>query len=317
MNFQEYMSGKIGILCLMIFAFAATAFAQSAPEWEKSPARNNNLYCAGFIQTAPVNTNFEVVGAEDEADQYIFAQGDNLVVNFGENRGAKVGDVYSVVRPRGSVKSRWSNKKNLGFYVQELGMVEIVKVKEKFSVARVKTSCDNMLMGDLLLPLESREGLTAQPRPTLDTFAESSGKASGRIVLARDGQEMIASNQIVFVDLGEENDVKVGDFLTVYRPLGTGNLFDKVVGEPLKASDESFQTDVYRGGKFSNQGSRKKGSQAGGQVVSIEDAKSRRPKNIRQVVGELVILNVKEKTATAMVVRTAQEVHTGDYVEVQ
>lgn len=317
MNFRKYMLGKIGILWLMIFAFAAPVFAQTMPEWEKSPARNNNLYCAGFIQTASVNTSFEVVGAEDEADQYVFAQGDNLVVNFGENRGAKVGDVYSVIRPRGSVKSRWSSKKNLGFYVQELGAVEIVKVREKFSVAKVKTSCDNLLMGDLLVPLESREGLMAQQRPKLDTFAESSGKASGRIVLARDGQEMIAANQIVFVDLGRENEVKVGDFLTVYRPLGTGNIFDKVFGEPLKSSDESFQSDEYRGGKFSNQASRKKGSRAGGQTVSIEDAKSRRPKNIRQVVGELVILNVRERAATAMVVRTAGEVHTGDYVEVQ
>ena len=317
MNFQKYMLGKIGILWLMIFAFAAVGFGQTMPEWEKSPARNNNLYCAGFIQTASVNTSFEVVGAEDEAEQFVFAQGDNLVVNFGEDRGAKVGDVYSVIRPRGSVKSRWSNKKNLGFYVQELGAVEIVKVKEKFSVARVRTSCDNMLMGDLLVPLQSREGLTAQQRPKLDTFAESSGKASGRIVLARDGQEMVSSNQIVFVDLGEENEVKVGDFLTVYRPLGTGNIFDKVSVEPMDARENSFQSDVYRGGKFSNQASRKKGSQAGGKAVSTEDAKSRRPKDIRQVVGELVILNVREKTATAMVVRTAGEVHTGDYVEVQ
>jgi len=35
------------------------------------------------------------------------------------------------------------------------------------------------------------------------------------------------------------------------------------------------------------------------------------------VVGELVILNVKERTATAVVVRTGQEIHTGDWVQVQ
>ena len=34
-------------------------------------------------------------------------------------------------------------------------------------------------------------------------------------------------------------------------------------------------------------------------------------------VGEIVILNVKEKTATAVITRTAQEIHTGDWVEVQ
>ncbi len=317
MNFQKYTLRKISFLWLVIFTFSAVLFAQNTPERNNSVAGSNNLYCAGFIQTAPVNTGFEVVGAEDEADQYIFAEGDNLVVNFGASRGAKVGDMYSVIRPRGRVESRWTNKDNLGFYVQELGAVEIIKVKNEFSIARVKTSCDNMLLGDLLTPMPSRDGLISQQRPMLDAFADSSGKASGRIVLARDGQEMVARNQIVFVDLGREDNVQVGDYLTVYRPLGTGNIFDKVINESVSARDGNFQSNEYRGGKFSNQAARKKGDQAGGRVVTTEDAKSRRPANIRSVVGELVILNVREKTATAMVVRTMQEVHTGDYVELQ
>jgi hypothetical protein len=136
-------------------------------------------------------------------------------------------------------------------------------------------------------------------------------------VLARDGQEIVARNQIVFVDLGREDNVQVGDYLTVYRPLGTGNIFDKVTNESVSARDGNFQSNEYRGGKFSNQSARKKGDQAGGRVVTTEDAKSRRPSGIRRVVGELVILNVREKTATAMVVRTMQEVHTGDFVELQ
>lgn len=317
MHFQKYKLGKISVLWLIIFTFSATVFAQQTASRESPAANNNNLYCAGFIQTASINTSYEVVGAEDEADQYIFAQGDNLVVNFGANGGAKVGDMYSVIRPRGKVESRWTDKKNLGFYVQEVGAVEIIKVKNEFSIARVKTSCDNMLLGDLLTPMPSRVNPISQPRPMLDAFAESSGKASGRIVLARDGQEMAVRNQIVFVDLGREDNVQVGDYLTVYRPLGTGNIFDEVINESVSARDGNFQSNEYRGGKFSNQAPRKKGDQAGGRVVTSEDAKSRRPNNIRQVVGELVILNVRERTATAMVVQTMQEVHTGDYVELQ
>ena len=38
---------------------------------------------------------------------------------------------------------------------------------------------------------------------------------------------------------------------------------------------------------------------------------------LRKIVGEVVILNVKERTATAVITRTAQEIHTGDYVELQ
>ena len=32
-------------------------------------------------------------------------------------------------------------------------MVEVVKVKNDVAVARVKTSCDNLLLGDLLEPV--------------------------------------------------------------------------------------------------------------------------------------------------------------------
>ena len=50
---------------------------------------------------------------------------------------------------------------------------------------------------------------------------------------------------------------------------------------------------------------------------TTERAKEQRPDDIRKVVGEMVILNVKERTATAVVTRTAQEIHPGDWVEVQ
>jgi len=42
-----------------------------------------------------------------------------------------------------------------------------------------------------------------------------------------------------------------------------------------------------------------------------------RPPVPRKVVGEMVIFNVQQRTATAIITRVAQEVHTGDYVEIQ
>ena len=85
----------------------------------------------------------------------------------------------------------------------------------------------------------------------------------------------------------------------------------------MSARDEGFQSNEYRGGKFSIMAPRKKGEKATGRMMESEEARSNRPENIRHVLGEMVILNVKEKTATAMITRTSKEVHTGDYVEVQ
>ena len=51
--------------------------------------------------------------------------------------------------------------------------------------------------------------------------------------------------------------------------------------------------------------------------MTTKDAKKGRPDDLRKIVGEMMIVNVKERTATAVIVRTAGEIHTGDKVELQ
>ena len=135
--------------------------------------------------------------------------------------------------------------------------------------------------------------------------------------MARGNAETLTREQIVYVDLGADNSLQVGDTLTVFRPLGKGNLFVSDEKESVGSYTDGFQSSAYRGGGFSNQAARRSGERAGGGVVTSEKAKEGRPNNLRKVVGEMVVLNVKEKTATAVITRTAQEIHTGDWVEVQ
>lgn len=316
-----------GIILFVIFAVTTATFAQRptpTPELILDKGDKNlpvagkaDLYCAGYIETAPIDTSYELVGAETEADGHIFSQGEYVYIRGGQNRGVKVGDMFSVVRPRGRVESRWTRKNNVGFLVQELGAVEIVRVKNDVSIAIIKTSCDNFVLGDILQPIPNRVSPLFRERPPLDIFADSTGKASGKILMAKDSRELLGRDQVVYIDLGAEDNVQVGDYLTIYRRLGTGNIRDTVPDESVSARDEGYQSNEYRGGKFSNQAGRKKGDKARGEVVTTEGVKNRRPKGLRRIVGEMVILNVKEKTATAIIVRTATEIHTGDSVELQ
>ncbi len=327
MSFQKFNRSIFGILFLILFVSAASNFAQkptptptliiNQDNRQMPVAAGNNLFCAGYVETSAVDTSDKIVGAQNEQEKFTYALGDNVYINRGATRGAKVGDMFAVVRPRGRVETRWSKKKNLGFYVQEVGSVEIIKVKADVSVARVSYSCDNFLLGDLLQPMASRTSPTFTQRPALDVFGEPSGKTSGRIFMARDNQELLGREQIVYIDLGAEDNVKVGDYLTIYRPLGEGNLFKKSPNESVSARDKGFQSDRYRGGKFSNQAPRKSGDRAEGRIVTTREAKENRPAGLRKIVGELIILNVKERTATAIITRNAQEIHTGDSVELQ
>ncbi len=324
MSFQKISLKSIIFALFLLLTTTFTVFAQNESPTvifsdlnkDMPVAVRNNLYCAGYIQRSDVNTNLKVIGADDEKDQHIYAQGDELYLNSGAVDGVKVGDMFAVVRPRGKVKSKWTKKKRLGIFIQEVGAVEVVKVMREVSVARVKTSCSTILLGDLLQRVPVRNSPLFKKRAALDKFSMPSGKAQGRIVMARDGQELLAREQIVYIDLGREDNVKVGDYLTIFRPLGTGNIFKKVPDENLDNREAGFQSDRYRGGMFSNQSARKKGSKANGKVVTTEGAKKGRPA-LRKVVGEIVILNVLERTATAVIVRNTSEVHTGDYVEVQ
>jgi len=105
--------------------------------------------------------------------------------------------------------------------------------------------------------------------------------------------------------------------LTVFRPLEKGNVTLHPDRESVTTKDYGYQSDVYRGGKFSNQSARKAGDTANGHEVRTRDVRNERPAGMRKVVGEAVVLNVKEKTATVVITRTAQEIHTGDWVEIQ
>lgn len=327
MSFQNFYRMSCGTISLIVLLFAANAFAQrptptpqvivNRDAREMSVVGGNGLYCAGYVETGTVDYKNEIVGAEKEQEKNIYAQNDYVFISMGADKGVKVGDMMSIIRPRGRVETRWTKKKNLGFYVQEIGAVEVVNVKSETSVGRIVSSCDNAILGDLVQPVPARTSPMFEQRPALDRFSDSSGKTRGKIFMSRDNQELLGREQIVYIDLGAEDNVKAGDYLTIFRPLGSGQILDDLPAESVSARQEGFQSQEYRGGKFSNQAGRKSGEKANGRVITTKRAKRNRQENLRNVVGELVILNVKEKTATAVITRTTMEIYTGDSVELQ
>ena len=329
MNLQNIC--KSAIVAIFVLVSGISVLGQRTVAVVPGPLRmdvvtGNNLYCAGYVQKAPfytadrknANRPDKIVGAYNEQDGWLYSQNNYMYVNGGADKGVKVGDLFSVIRPRGKVSSHWSKKGDLGVYVEELGVVEVVRVKQEVSVVRVKNSCSNMLLGDLVVPFEQRATIAYVERPRLDRFADPSGKAMGRIIMARDLREAPTRDDIVYIDLGAEDSAQPGEFVTIFRKLGKGNLVrGDELNETLSARDSGFQSHEYRGGRFSNQAPRKRGDNAEGRIVTTDAAKDDRPSDMRKVVGEGMIVNVKERVATVVITRTAQEIHTGDWVEIQ
>lgn len=289
-------------------------------------AAESSLFCAGYIRYQRFGETPEIVGAEEEQEQRTFADGDIVYLNAGSRHGIKEGQSFQIIRPRGDVKG--VHRKKIGFlgtYVQEIGQLQVFKVREETSAAKITFSCDAALLGDLLVDVPLRESPLQRSESQFDRFADPSGKQTGRLMMAKDNREMLTKNDIVYIDLGGEDNVKRGDYLTIYRPLGTGNLTRVDNEEMARNRATGFQSDRYRGGGISIQGSRAKDEtafvDANGRYryrpITSREVKKDRPDMPRKIVGEMVIIDVQSRTATAIITRVANEVHTGDWVEIQ
>jgi hypothetical protein len=302
----------------------------AVPERKFAPGSTaTDLGCAGFIEYEPnPPVGVQVVGGEQEQEQRIYTEGDYLFVDGGAQQGLTAGQEFTVVRPRGRFTSKFTTKTGtLGVYTQEVGRLKVTEVKGGVSVALVTGACDPILLGDVLRPVRQtatdvgRLALNETPDSQLGRFTDPNGKQQGRIVLARDEREMLTRNHVVYIDLGREDNLKPGDRLTIFRPLGTGNITRLRNEEITSNTHDEFQSERFRGGAFSIKAQRAKNPNGTAyndqRSVNTPEIKNHRPAVPRKVVGEMVILNVEGRTATAVITRVSQEVHTGDYVEVQ
>ena len=326
---------KALLLSLALMAAAFTTNAQTSERaqviipstnQEQRVADKTRLYCAGYIRHQLLPRMPEIVGAVEENEQRRFTDGEVVYINQGSQQGIREGQTFQIIRPRGDVKGVFKEKRGfLGTYIQEIGQLQVFKVNANTSAAQITFTCDTALFGDLLAPVPDREAPLQRAESNLDIFTDPSGKQTGRLMMAKDNREMVTRNDIVYIDLGSEDQVKPGDYLTVYRPLGTGNITRFDNEEMARNRASGFQSDRFRGGGIGNQANRAKAETTvvkdegryRYRPITTREVKRHRPLMPRKIVGEIVILDVQMRTATAIITRVAGEVHTGDWVEIQ
>jgi hypothetical protein len=333
-RFGYFKASLFAPACLLALAFTTNAQSSTptpqviAPSAAPAPrvAGDSSLYCAGFIRFQKLPHMPEIVGALEEQEQFNYSDGDTVYINAGSQDGIKEGQNFQIIRPRGDVKGVHKQKRGfLGTYVQEIGQLRVFKVNEHTAAAKITFTCDMALLGDLLAPIPDRESPVLRADGNLDQFAEPTGKPTGRLMMAKDSREMVTRNDIVYIDLGGEDKINRGDYLTIYRPLGTGNITRIDNEENARGRVKGFQSERFGGGGFSSQGSRAKDSTAfvhnegryRYRPITSKEVKRHRPQMPRKIVGEMVVIDVEARTATAIITRVVGEVHTGDWVEIQ
>jgi len=268
-----------------------------------------DVYCAGFISKERLPDANYVNGGLQSPTSTKFETGE-LVYLAGKSY--QVGQLYSIVRELHDVNEYeiYPGERKLlkatGHPYGEIGRVRVLDTRSHSSIAQVVYSCDPINPGDVAVPFSEKPMISFHVPGHFDRFAPSSGKLSGRIVLGKDFDDIMGTGMKLYMNMGSNQGVKVGDYFRVLRSY-TATLHDPVDSLSFKAQtseDTQMRPPTYEGGLFtSNYMTKTKGPN-----IHVADLP-------RRAVGEVVVLNVTPTTSSAMVVFALEDVYAGDDVE--
>jgi hypothetical protein len=264
----------------------------------------SDLYCAGFIskQILP-DANF-VAGGLQTPTTTKFTRGDIIYL---QGAGYSTGAEYEVVRALRDVNEyevfpgQRKLLKETGQPYEEVGRVKVVDTRNKIAIARIEYACDGINPGDTTIPFAEKQAITFHSPVRFDRFLPASSKVSGRIVMGKDFDSQMGTGHKVYINVGSNQGVKIGDFFRAVRSYEQ-DLTDPVDSLSFKAAiaeDTQKKTPSVDPRML---------TKSNGPVIHVHDLP-------RRAVGEIVIIGVTNTTATGMIVFAMEDVNAGDGVE--
>ena len=309
---------KTGLFVLLL---ATAAWAQSGTEASADPQGTSSttnsfptlrvqtptyadLYCAGFISRQILPDANYVAGGLQTPTTTKFTRGDLIYL---KGTGYSAGAEYEIVRALRDVNEyeMFPGQRKLlkatGQPYEEVGRVKIVDTRSHTAIGQIEYVCDGVNPGDTTIPFAEKQAINFHPPVRFDRFLPVSNKLTGRIVMGKDFDSQLGTGQKVYLNLGSNQGVKIGDFFRAVRSY-EADLRDPVDSLSFKAAiaeDTQKKTPSVDPAMF---------TKGNGPVIHVRDLP-------RRSVGEIVIIGVTNTTATGMVVFSMEDLHAGDRVE--
>ncbi len=255
----------------------------------KAPSRYadyTDVECMGHIVDRYRSSDLFIMQTEEPAKHGI-ATDDIVYLNGGEQEGIAAGDEFSVIRKQGKVYHP-ATKHRIGDYLQRMGKLRVISVQPRTSIAQIIFACERIDKGMDLIPYEP----VVSPAGRVPEFTirdvEPSGGAQG-FVVHLGGLIRTSTGQMFQVDLGTEDGLKAGDFLTVFIDSGP----------PIVPSfDYSYSV----------------GKQSYSSVHRVDKRKTDYP---RRIIGQVVVISPSPGTSVVKVTNAIREIEIGDRIEVR
>jgi hypothetical protein len=263
-----------------------------------------DLYCSGFISKQLLPDANYVAGGLETPTTTKFTRGDIVYL---QGSGYSAGAEYEIVRALRDVNEyeMFPGQKKLlketGQPYEEVGRVKIVDTRNRTAIALIEYACDGINPGDTAIPFAEKLSVAFRAPVRFDLFLPSGSRLSGRIVMGKDFDSQLGTGHKVYINLGANQGVKVGDYFRATRTYDA-DLNDPVDSLSFKAAiaeDTQKKTPSVDPKMF---------TKSNGPVIHVRDLP-------RRSVGEIVIIGVTPTTATGMVVFALEDVLAGDSVE--
>ncbi len=256
----------------------------------------SDMYCAGFLTKKEPSAADFVVGGYNSPHTTHWGTHDYIyLAGSGYQEGQQLSMVRRLRNPQKfeMFKGQYSLMAATGQPYQELGRVRVVAIRGSYAVAFVEFSCDGIVPGDIAVPFTEKTMVPFRGNTTFDRFAPSNGKLTGRIVMAQDFDTIMATGHKVYLNVGADQGVQVGDYFRSVR----------TYSEVLKDQTESLSFHAVD--SDDTQGNR---------YVAKGESVSGWP---RIGTGEMIVIGVTPTSSTAMITFALEDVHLGDSVELE
>jgi len=294
------MRTKVVFAGLILSMSAAMAAAQT--QTRPTTPSPGQIYCSGVVTTESVPHDTLVITGEESNHKTTFQEGDYVYVNKGSSQGVRVGDEFQIIRPVvDSIKSEWTKWQTsilhkMGTVWEDEGSVKVIVAQSDVSIGQVEHACQYLERGDVALPFAVRTAPQLKLENNFDRFAQPNGKALAMVITAKSFQQQTGKNDIVYVNLGTDQGVKVGDYFRIFRYQGTEHEY--AYQTPRFAFDvEGDWGPTYGFGKAPN--------------------KYNWNNVPRENLGEGIVLRTGPNSSTVLITFALREVYSGDYVELE
>lgn len=317
-----------------------------APEWQieeeaaMPPVSAYDVYCSGFITKDFKRPHLRIFQSFTP-ERSSLGKGDMVYLNEGEQEGVQAGQVFQVIF-EGQIVHHPETGKAIGQFVRRLGQLKVVAVQPHTSIGEISQSCDEIVAGCSLIPYEVIPiPWDIKKSDEIPLQVTESPKPAGRIIWTEDRLGSVSQHNVVYVDLGVDSKLLPGDKLWVYRyPMKQGTLTQAVndlyrqekVDVPIKDLYRMPKPGAYEKKVTPAAGEGAEGGDlaaAGGEIVTptpvetpvVQEKPPASPeqaiREVRQYLGEAVVLTVEKKTACLKLINSNKEIVIGDWVQIE